>query len=133
MKPGIAPQLFQVRDFQCKCGCGAFRVMPGFLPKLSALQEACGVNFVVNSCCRCPRHNKSIGGHYRSLHLTENIAWNLGGSCAVDLALPAGHTHRKLVWDIAWKHGWSIGDNTRFLHLDRRTDYIGLAQAVFNY
>lgn len=107
--------------------------MPGLIPKLFLLQETCGVNFVVNSCCRCPKHNKNIGGHYRSLHLTENPAWKIGGTCAIDLRIPASHPHRKLVWDIAWKQGWSIGDNVAFLHLDRRTDYIGLPQAVFTY
>jgi hypothetical protein len=129
---GVEPQFFTAQNLGCRC-CGTVRLMPGFLGAFISLQEACGVKFTINSMCRCPAHNARVGGHPRSLHLTQNAGHGIDGTCAVDLALPEGHPHRQLVWDTAWSRGWSIGNNPRFLHLDRRTDYIKFPQAVFRY
>lgn len=126
-------QFFTQQDLQCKCGCKSLRLMPGFLTRLVELQEALGFSLEINSCCRCPEHNANVGGHPRSLHQTLNAGHGLAGTCAIDLRLPVGHAKRQKVWDTAWKLGWSIGDNPRFLHIDRRSDYIKYPQAVFKY
>lgn len=126
-------QFWTKAELQCKCGCGTLALMPGFLTSLVALQEACNIQLLVNSCCRCPAHNNKVGGHPRSLHLTSNPARNIEGTCAIDLRFPEDHPQRKLVWDKAWELGWSIGNNPRFIHLDRRTEYIKFPQTIFRY
>lgn len=130
---GVSPQLFNMQQLACRCGCSTLKLMPGFLSALVELQEACGVVFPVNSCCRCPAHNERVGGNPRSMHMTVNEHHKLDGTCAIDIGFPEGHEHRELLMTEAWKRGWSIGVHPRFVHLDRRTKYVGLPQTRFKY
>jgi len=49
----------------------------GFVNWLGALRQKVGKPFIINSACRTPAHNKAVGGHPRSLHLTAPLqgAW----------------------------------------------------------
>ncbi len=124
---------FSAAELRCKCGCNLTRFSPGFLDALQALRDAMGVPLPINSACRCAAHNARVGGHARSLHVGDKPAHPTGGTCAVDIGFPSGHPQRDRLISTAWLMGWSIGLNSRFVHLDRRTANAGLRQSRFTY
>lgn len=123
---------FTKTELQCKC-CGEFSLAPGFDLELSFLRKRWNKPIIVNSCCRCLKHNEKIGGNPRSLHLTENHAHNTGGTCAVDVS-------RSNMTEDAFNEfvlfvrelGWSTGIAKTFIHIDRRIDF-GMTQALYYY
>ena len=85
------------------------------------------------SVCRCPAHNAAVGGHPRSLHLTENPVHPTNGAMGIDIAWSDWPEEKQRRFcQLAWRLGWSIGLNDSFVHLDRRIS-IGLPQNVFTY
>lgn len=134
---------FKASELACK-GSGVLRFNPDFLCHLKILRESVALKMYPTSCCRSPEYNKGVGGHPRSLHLTENNYHPTGGTMAIDIA-----THHytleelNIIFMKALDLGWSVGENTiineegkivegSFYHLDRRTD-IGLPQKNFTY
>ena len=85
----------------------------------------------VNSCCRSWSHNKAIKGHERSLHVYDE-PWHTTakGTMAIDI-----HTgDSQYSYDLArcaMNHGWAVGFNPKFLHLDRRLD-LGMDLRLFS-
>lgn len=128
----ISLKHFQHVELACNCGCDQAALAPGFGDSLEALRNAFGKPMPVNSCCRCRRHNNSIGGHVRSLHLMDNPYHETGGTCAIDIAMVDAADRARLI-EVALRNGWSVGVASNFIHLDRRTRYIGLAKVVFHY
>lgn len=130
---------FSVEEFACNCGCNSAVIAPGFDLAMQGLRDACGFALPVTSVCRCPAHNKLVGGHYRSLHLTKNTEWKLFGTeefigtCAADFAFPEGHPNRQVLIDRMWERGWSVGLHPKFVHGDLRTTYLDRPQAKFTY
>jgi len=112
---------FSVHEQGCK-HCGVIRLAPGFLEKLNQLRHAVGHPMTVTSMCRCPEHNKAVGGKPDSFHLTSH-SW---GCCAVDISMNGWSSAQRWRFILtAINRGWSIGINWKlnFVHLDRRTDY----------
>jgi uncharacterized protein YcbK (DUF882 family) len=118
---------FRRREFACHCGCGTDLVSPQLVAALQILRDRAGMPVVVVSGCRCPRHNRQVGGEPKSFHL----AWiEEGDECheakAADIRIP-GLTLREiyqLALEIpAFKNG-GIGLYPdaihRFIHLDVR-------------
>lgn len=125
---------FSADELRCK-GSGKLILAPGFGQALQGLRDALGEPMPVNSCCRSAAHNESVGGHSRSLHVCDLPYWQTQGTCAVDIGFVEG-VHDKLrgrLVELAWKRGWSIGFHNLFLHLDLRTEYVGMMQAEFSY
>lgn len=121
---------FSKDELKCK-GTGELKLSPGFLGELVWLREVFDRPMVVTSCCRSPEHNKNVGGHPRSLHLTESDYWPAKGTLAIDIATP----NEGYRWDLiplARQLGWSVGHGKGFIHLDKRT-HIGLTRAEFDY
>ena len=57
---------FTTREFTCRCGCG-FGTNPGdidlrLISGLQQLRDSLGVPIFISSGCRCPEHNKRVGG-----------------------------------------------------------------------
>ena len=123
-------KFFKEEELKCK-GSGELLLAPGFLGELVWLRSIFGRPMVVTSCCRSPEHNKKIGGHPRSLHLTENEHWPTKGTLAIDIATPTEEYRWELLI-VARENGWSVGHGKGFLHLDKRT-HIGLPRAEFDY
>jgi uncharacterized protein YcbK (DUF882 family) len=115
---------FTPDELACK-HCGIVRLAPVFLDKLNQLRHAVGHAMVVTSACRCPEHNKNVGGKADSFHITSS-PW--GGCCAADISMASWTSQRR--WKFikeAMDRGWSIGINFQlnFIHIDRRIDYAG--------
>ena len=104
---------------------------PGFGEALDALRDSYGLAMPLTSACRSAEHNARIGGHPRSLHLIANAHWRCD-TCAVDVAMADGPSRGRLI-ELAWDRGWSVGIAPGFLHLDRRTAVLGLAQTTWVY
>jgi hypothetical protein len=109
---------------------------PTFATELVRLREAWGRSVVPNSVCRTPVHNRAVGGHKSSLHLTENPRWPTLGTMAIDWPWRAWTKKDQIAFArLAWRMGWSVGLHDAFCHLDRRADLDlrELPQAVFPY
>lgn len=101
---------------------GTVRLAPGFQNALLDLRLTFGQPMRVNSCCRTPAHNRQVGGATSSFHLTEGNPLCMGGTCAIDIAIPDG-AYRYRLMKKAIEAGWSVGVYKTFIHLDRRADY----------
>jgi zinc D-Ala-D-Ala carboxypeptidase len=124
---------FSRAELQCKCGCGLAQFHPGFLDHLETLRRAYGRPMKLSSACRCAAHNAKASPQapIRSLHIGDRETRpGHRGTLAVDVAV-AGEGKGDL-FALAWRHGWSIGWNRAFLHIDRRSD-IGMPQTTFEY
>lgn len=129
---GGALPYFSESELACK-GTGIIRLDRRFAVELPYLRHEWGEPLTLTSVCRSPEHNKQVGGHPHSLHLTENPYHSTNGTMACDVAW--GHwTHDKQreFALLAWGLGWSVGLNNSFCHIDRRGD-TGLARKVFEY
>jgi len=60
---------FKKSEFTCKCGCGLNNIDYSLVQKLDFARELAGIPFVLHSACRCPKHNKDVGGSVTSSHL----------------------------------------------------------------
>jgi zinc D-Ala-D-Ala carboxypeptidase len=124
---------FSKAELQCKCGCGLAQFHPGFLDHLETLRRAYGRPMRLTSACRCAAHNAKVSPQapIRSLHIGDRETRpGHNGTLAVDVAV-TGEGKGDL-FALAWRHGWSVGWNRAFLHLDRRSD-IGMPQTTFEY
>lgn len=128
----LSKTYFSDDELRCKCGCNGLQLNPTFDKKLLELRESFGKPMRVNSCCRCDKHNKAVGGNPRSFHVYDKPARPTGGTCAIDIARKDKVYNDSLVLT-AWKAGWSVGVNPTFIHLDVRTDVVKLPQTVFPY
>lgn len=123
--------LFSEAELRCK-GTGQLKLVDGFAEMLRELRISFGEPMTVNSCCRAPSHNKRVGGHPTSLHLTEG--GRTDGTCAIDIGT-RGRTpeYRAKLCRMALERGWSVGVHPGFIHLDTRSAHAGLPQNIFNY
>lgn len=60
---------FKRKEFACKCGCGFDTVDYELAEVLDDLREHFGKPAIINSGCRCVKHNESVGGAKSSKHL----------------------------------------------------------------
>ena len=123
---------FPRSELACK-GSGVVKLDLRFAAALPALRAAWGEPLTPTSVCRTHEHNESVGGHPRSLHLTDNPYHSTEGTMAADLAWRDWEPQRQLdLARLAWRMGWAVGLHDGFIHVDRRKD-IGLQKSVFVY
>ena len=100
---------FKKSEFACKCGCGYDDVHEELLELLDAAREHAGIPFVINSGCRCKKHNAAVGGKPNSAHIR---------GYAADIACTDSHT-RWLIKRALYAAGAKrIGHHERFIHVD---------------
>ena len=120
---------FTVEELACPC-CGNAGLHPGFAESVEAVREALGAPMKINSGSRCEKHNASIGGHARSLHMIGNTHHDCD-TLAVDVHIPDSMYRRDLL-QAALPLGWTAGIAKNFVHLDRR-DLAGIMPCVYVY
>jgi len=144
MTPVTTPiRFFSAAELECRGsrvngqpGTGVIKLHPSFAVELVSLREAWGRPVAPNSVCRTPAHNRAVGGHANSLHLTDNPRWPTLGTMAIDWPWRGWSSADQLAFArLAWGRGWSVGLHDGFCHLDRRADLRlpELPQAVFLY
>ncbi|ANP79299.1 hypothetical protein A134_23075 [Vibrio crassostreae 9CS106] len=98
---------FDRSDFDCPC-CGYNVTTESFLNKIDETRHLAGVAFIVNSGCRCPKHNKKVGGADNSAHLR----------CAIDIRCLNSRTRKKILKAVMYM-GWRrVGIYKSFIHVD---------------
>lgn len=127
---------FRLKHFTFKelGATGRIDFHPDFLEQLETLRTNVAMPFIVTSCARTLSYNARVGGHERSLHISDKpMRENQHGCMAIDVAIQSREFKVELIKS-ALLLGWSVGinDKKRFIHLDRRSD-IGLPQTVFTY
>jgi len=65
---------FDSSEFACKCGCGFCIVSADLLEVLNDLRDHFGKPVILNCVCRCPKHNRMVGGKPKSQHLEGKAA-----------------------------------------------------------
>ena len=65
---------FARAEFACKCGCGFNDVDIELAFRLQAFRDQLGEPIQVLSGCRCPQHNRLVGGARNSQHLHGKAA-----------------------------------------------------------
>lgn len=123
---------FTKKELACQ-HCGELKLGMSFATHFPVLRFLWGSPLTPSSVCRCRKHNTLVGGHPRSLHMTDNPERDTDGCLAADIAWHSWPDERKLDFSrLAWSQGWSIGLSNSFIHVDRRTA-VGLPQRVFTY
>jgi hypothetical protein len=109
---------FPARELACR-HCGVIKLDTDFAAMLTALRSTWGSPLMPTSVCRCHAHNKSVGGHPNSLHLTENAKWKTFGTMAADIRWSKWDTEEKLRFARhAHKMGFRVGLHDIFCHID---------------
>lgn len=122
---------FSEDELRCK-GNGELNLAPGFLGMLVNFREQWARPLTPTSCCRSPEHNTAVGGHPKSLHLTQNER-SINGTMAIDISIAdwADEVVEEFV-DHARVAGFSTGIAKTFIHLDARI-LLGRSRADFTY
>ncbi len=66
---GMINKYFSRDEFACKCGCGFSAVDVDLLAVLTDVRGHFDKAVKINSACRCPAHNKAVGGEDKSMHM----------------------------------------------------------------
>ena len=123
---------FNADELACK-GTGVIKLNIEFASMLPALRCLWNKPLVLNSVCRTPKHNKSVGGHPNSMHLTDNPTHKLEGTAAADVRWYDWDKEDRLAFaKLAYSLGFSVGLHESFCHIDWRSA-AGLPQACFLY
>ena len=123
---------FSKSELACK-GTGIIKIDVRFAVLLSYLRMIWGEPLTATSVCRTPNHNRAIGGHPTSLHLTENPKHASNGSMAADITWSHWTKEKRIKFArLAYSLGFSVGLHVSFIHIDLRSA-IGLKQNVFVY
>jgi len=74
---------FRRSEFACHDGCGLDSIHPESVAAIQQLRDLAEAPVIIKSGCRCPAHNKAVGGEDHSFHLPENncraIDWYIPG------------------------------------------------------
>ena len=109
---GDITENFNRSEFKCKCGCGFSTVDIDLVMTLEVVRDHFKQPIVINSACRCPEHNKAIGGAYGSKH-KQGIAADI----VVKNTKPAD-VYTFLDNHMPTRYGLGLYDN--FTHIDVR-------------
>ncbi len=104
-------QYFSRSEFACKCGCGMNTIDYEVVRAAEVIREFFDRPVIITSGCRCPSHNRSVGGSRNSLHMSGRAA-----DIVVE-GVPA-HVVQKYVEEELDMPG--MGSYENFTHIDSR-------------
>lgn len=103
---------FTKAEFACKCGCGFDTVESELLEVLEELREVYNVPIIINSGCRCEKHNKLVGGEPNSQHMLGTAA---------DIVVKGVSPYKTFQYlDKKYKGKYGIGLYSSWVHIDVR-------------
>jgi len=71
---GDISEHFNRSEFACQCGCGFDTVDAELLDVIEHVRYYFDVPVSISSGCRCPEHNKNVGGSPKSQHVLGRAA-----------------------------------------------------------
>jgi hypothetical protein len=116
-------------EIACKCGCGLKKLSQRTIAIFQATRDYCGFPLYITSGCRCPSHNKAVGGVADSAHQP-----NTQGECqALDLRFGNSQQLYKIISGLIKAGCNRIGINfaKSFVHYD--TDPGKPQNVIFKY
>lgn len=111
MSDQISPH-FSRREFACKCGCGFDTVDSRTLEVLESVRKHFIKPVIISSGCRCPDHNRHVGGAAGSQHVLGRAA---------DFNVQGVNPRQVQAWIAANHPGASLGKYNSFTHVDTRS------------
>ena len=104
---------FSRNEFACNCGCGFDTVDAELLKVLRGIRMFFRSEVIINSGCRCTKHNTSVGGSPQSMHLIGRAA---------DITV-AGFVAEEVQWYLTgmYMDKYGIGSYKSFTHVDTRS------------
>ena len=109
---GDITENFNRYEFACKCGCGFDAINERLVHRLQVVRDIIGVSIIINSGCRCLKHNENIGGSKNSYHLFGMAAdWEfdiIGNMLDFRICMLLKE----------WSGGFHYYRNERFFHVD---------------
>ncbi len=99
---------FTKDEFACKCGCGKKDMDAEHMRMLIKAREVARVPFVINSGCRCEKHNAAVGSTSRN-HIEGK---------ASDIACTDGWTRLVIIKALLYAGFKRIGISKTFIHAD---------------
>ena len=105
---------FTREEFECKCGCGFDTVDAELLDVLEELRAWFNEPIMINSGCRCAKHNESEGGKPNSQHLYGRAA------DIVVRNVPASEVYEYL--NTRFPDDYGMKAYATFTHIDTRTN-----------
>jgi len=100
---------FKDSELECKCGCGLNNFSDDTLTKFDIAREYAQVPFVINSACRCEKHNKEVGGKEDSSHVLGK---------ALDIKATDSRTRARVLYGLVMAGFNRIGIAKTFIHAD---------------
>lgn len=107
---------FPTKELRCKCPCHIHNVGEDLVRKANFVREDYGKPLIITSGCRCPSHNKRVGGSKTSSHRTK-----VKKKCtALDIKFPKNWEDMFKLLTLLPVHFKRIGINVRkrFIHVD---------------
>lgn len=104
---------FSRHEFACQCGCGFDTVDIETVKVLQEVADEFGEPVTVTSGCRCPAHNKAVGGANNSQHKLARAA-----DIMVKNVSPAAVFE---FLDRKYPDRYGLGEYSNFVHVDTRT------------
>tara|TARA_R110000787_G_scaffold168536_2_gene281359 strand:+ start:659 stop:1018 length:360 start_codon:yes stop_codon:yes gene_type:complete len=106
---------FSRSEFKCKCGnCDFDTVDIETLTVLQGVADHFEASVTINSACRCPEHNKAVGGSKNSYHVKARAAdITVFGVKPSDVHFYLDHTYPDI---------YGLGKYDFFTHIDTRSN-----------
>lgn len=102
---------FDKSEFECRCGCGFNAIDKDLVKRLDTARKLASVKFIINSACRCEKHNssKEVGGEVNSSHLR---------GLAVDIHIPSDRDRFKILTSLLYNGFNRLGVYDNLIHCD---------------
>lgn len=111
---GNINEYFDTSEFDCKDGCGYNSISPDLIDRLTRLRVIYARPLIINSGCRCLKHNADVGGVPDSAHVSEGKEGE-----AVDIKIHgSGEMYELLHINFLYLLFNRVGIGRTLLHLD---------------